>query len=91
MIPKAVVVQQYIGGEWVELIRLPFDEEQEPRTFEEIKDLIFDNDKISLWVISRNGKKESAIFKRDFGPVKLFVEDINEEDFGCSIVKPSRV
>jgi hypothetical protein len=70
-------IQQYIGGEWVDLITMPFEDEDEVTTDEQIEEalkalteLIFDYDKIKIIL-----EKEVVIFNRLDGPVKILVVD----------------
>lgn len=69
------IIQQYIDSEWLELIRMPFEDhiktdEQIEETLIKLTDLIFDHDKIKIRL-----KEEVVIFNRLDGPIKILVEE----------------
>jgi len=71
------IIQQYIGGEWVELMRMPFDDnvttdEQIKKSLIELTDLIFDHEKIKIRL-----DRSVVIFNRLDGPIKILVEEFD--------------
>lgn len=74
---KAIIVKQFLSGEWVELIRMPSEddwltEEQLEESLTKIKDLIFDHDKVNVTL-----PDQVVIFNRLDGPIRIEVDDDN--------------
>jgi len=72
---KGITIQQYIDGDWVTLITVEGDfhatKEQIIESLENVKNLIFDADKVNIVT-----EKELVIFNRADGPIKVFWGEI---------------
>jgi hypothetical protein len=72
MFKKYVIVKQFLGGEWVELIQIEVEAGSNPtaeeitESIEQLKNMIFDSDSHNIVT-----ETEAVIFSRKDGPIRI--------------------